>query len=733
MDDRSHVDESLRPARAAIERAEWATALELLDAAGEAVSTSAAGRELRGIAAYGAGDLEAAVTAFEDLHAQHAQQGEPEFAARAAGTVAMYLMMDTGLMSPVRAWLSRGDALLADVDDPDRAVLALLAMVRTYERFLCGDPDGARTWAERAIELGRDGRFPPAEAIGRVGRARLRILDGHVDEGLRALDEVAAMLMVGALDALTTGMVWCELICAVQGLGLYDRAEEWTTAMEQWRRRSAFGGLHGRCRVHRAEVLRLRGAYEQAEHEALLACDELRPWMRRELGWPLTELGTIRLRRGDLDGAEEAFREAHQRAWEPQPGLAMLRLARGDAEGAAALLADALKRPRPLPFKERPPFGELRRAPLLEAQVDVATTTGDAAVARHGADELGRIAARFASPSLHAAAGLARGRALLLEGDPAAAVAQLEQAVTAWVEVGTPHEAALARLELGRAHRAAGDPTCARLELEAARDELERLGSRLRVAEADALLCADVAQTPDPTHDPAPAPAADARTGAATAAVAEGARDGSTDDDGAAVFRCEGDVRTISFAGSTVLLGDLKGMRYLARLLVRPGHEVHVLDLVAAEHGHAGPGGVGARDVDAVTRGGDAGPVLDQQARAAYRRRLEEVRADIEEATRTNDLERRALAEADRDYLVDELARATGLHGRERRAGAAAERARSSVTRTLRYALDRIAEHHPELGMHLDRAVRTGTWCCYLPDQPGGVEWVTQPRAKPRA
>lgn len=262
-------------------------------------------------------------------------------------------------------------------------------------------------------------------------------------------------------------------------------------------------------------------------------------------------------------------------------------------------------------------------------------------------------------------------------------------------------------MELGRAHRAAGEQTCGRLELEAARDELERIGARLRVRQVEALL----------------APDGSARSGWS----GERGRDGPPDGPGGAprVFRSDGDVRTITFAGSTVLLRDLKGMRYLERLLAEPGREFHVLDLVAAEHGHGPPTGVAGQDRDAVTRGGDAGPVLDAAARSAYRRRLEEVEADIEEATRTNDLERRALAEADRDYLVDELARATGLHGRERRAGAAAERARTSVTRTLRYALDRIAEHHPELGTHLDRAVRTGTYCGYLPDRVGPADWVT--------
>ena len=115
--------------------------------------------------------------------------------------------------------------------------------------------------------------------------------------------------------------------------------------MERWCQTNAIGSLRGRCRVHRAEILRLRGACDEAEHEALTACDELRPYLRREMGWPLSELGRIRLRKGDIGGAEEALLAAHRVGWEPQPGLALVRLAQGDAAAAAASIREALDRP----------------------------------------------------------------------------------------------------------------------------------------------------------------------------------------------------------------------------------------------------------------------------------------------------------------------------------------------------------------------------------------------------
>ncbi len=132
----------------------------------------------------------------------------------------------------------------------------------------------------------------------------------------------------------------------------------------------------------------MSGTCGEAEQEALGACEELRPWMRREFGWPLVELGNIRLRKGDLPGAEEAFIAAHERAWSPHPGLALLRLEQGDAGTASTMIADAIAHPFDIPSKERPPFGDLRLAPLLDAQAAIAAVTGDVDTLRTAAAAL---------------------------------------------------------------------------------------------------------------------------------------------------------------------------------------------------------------------------------------------------------------------------------------------------------------------------------------------------------
>ena len=177
------------------------------------------------------------------------------------------------------------------------------------------------------------------------------------------------------------------------------------------------------------------------------------------------------------------------------------------------------------------------------------------------------------------------------------------------------------------------------------------------------------------------------------------------------VFRREGGYWSVVFEGRTVRVRDLKGMRYLAQLLGHPGREFHVLDLVAAETGQQ-------------TALGDAGEMLDERAKTAYRRRLVEIEDDIEEARTLGDAGREAQADAEREFLMRELARAVGLGGRSRRAASASERARSGVTRAIRQAIARIGEHHRELGEHLSHAVRTGTYCAYAPD-PGAGLWTS--------
>ena len=333
-------------AHAAADRGAWHEAFELLRNADDCTPLSGPDLPFFATVAYAAGELERTIDAWERAHTESLRGGDHVSAAGAAVRVAMHLLFDTALMAPVRGWVKRAERLLEGRDETP--VHPWLAVVKSYERLLSGDLVHAKRWARHAIEVGGR-RDPPAAAFARVAEARCLILDGHVSEGLLLLHEAGAAASSGELEPLITGVVYCELVCALQGAAQYDQAEEWTVAMERWRHGQPIGSIHGRCRVHRAEILRLRGSWREAEEHARVACEELRPYLRRELGWPLMELGRIRLRRGDIQGAEEAFRSAHEIGWDPQPGLALVHLAKGDVALAADSIRDALEHPLSIP------------------------------------------------------------------------------------------------------------------------------------------------------------------------------------------------------------------------------------------------------------------------------------------------------------------------------------------------------------------------------------------------
>jgi tetratricopeptide (TPR) repeat protein len=194
------------------------------------------------------------------------------------------------------------------------------------------------------------------------------------------------------------------------------------------------------------------------------------------------------------------------------------------------------------------------------------------------------------------------------------------------------------------------------------------------------------------------------------------------------VCRREGEYWSIAFAGEAFRLKDVKGLHYLVHLLRNPGREFHVLDLVAAgQEAQAGRPRTGPAREDGLhqARLSDTGPVLDEQAKGAYRARLRELEEELTEATAWADPVRAARARQELQFLADELAAAVGLGGRDRMAASAAERARVNITRAIRAALARIRAHSPALADHLNATIHTGTFCSYTPDPRAPITWRT--------
>jgi hypothetical protein len=256
-------------------------------------------------------------------------------------------------------------------------------------------------------------------------------------------------------------------------------------------------------------------------------------------------------------------------------------------------------------------------------------------------------------------------------GDVQAAGRHFEQALALCDGLGARAFSARTRFDHGRMLvRSGADPERGRELLHQAADEAESMGLGI-AGQARALLTEHADQPPSVT-----------------------------------VFARAEDYWSVGHPASPLRLRDSKGLRYLAELLPRPGAEVAAVELAGA---------AGAL--------GDAGPALDPAAKDAYRSRIDDLRAEIDEADRFHDGERAARAREELDAVSAELAGAVGLGGRDRRAASAAERARVSVTKAIRTAIKRIAEHDPELGDHLTRSVRTGTFCVYDPPARDRVDW----------
>jgi hypothetical protein len=217
--------------------------------------------------------------------------------------------------------------------------------------------------------------------------------------------------------------------------------------------------------------------------------------------------------------------------------------------------------------------------------------------------------------------------------------------------------------------------------------------------------------------------AAEARALRATCAGATSARLAAASD-AANAFACEGEYWTVRYGGATYRLRDRAGFTHLVALLERPHEEIPALTLAAGPDAPSDMAGAGAR---AKLRGdwsADLGEVLDLRARAEYRERLRDLELEIDDAEQAHDLGRVERLRGEEERLREALGAALGLGGRARRSGSPAERARVRVTRALREAIDRIRALDDGLGEHLARSIRTGTFCCYAPQEPTSWEVV---------
>lgn len=352
---------------------------------------------------------------------------------------------------------------------PDQVEPGYVALAEADWTLYQEELDSAVEHARRARDTGRRLGDRDLETLGMANLGRMLITRGDTTQGLGQLDEAMLATVSDELKPYTTGWVHCLLLSTCEDLGDVRRASEWSDLAVRWsEEHGLLSWFPGMCRLHRCEVDSMRGEWAVAEREALRAAEELRPHAAYMVAAGLYLAGEIRLRRGELTGAEDAFRRAHELGRSPQPGLAQLRLAQGDVDGAAAALRSALAAGA---------SGPLRRARLLATHVEAELQRQDVPAARRSADELDELAEANRAPLLRAMAAQAQA-SVMLDSDVEAAWPLLRSAHDIYREQSCPYDVAKVRVLIGVAARKTGDDDTAGLEFDTARLEFERLGAK---------------------------------------------------------------------------------------------------------------------------------------------------------------------------------------------------------------------------------------------------------------
>jgi class 3 adenylate cyclase len=469
---------TLAAGRTAFERHDWEQAYDLFSAADAESRLEAPDLERLAEAAQWSRRFDDMFSLLERAEAGYRAAGE----SRSAGRVALKLAREYFARQNealTGGWFGRAFTLLQD--DQESHEGGMLLWMRAYATlFGQGDVNEALKLSEQLVELGRKLGDPGLEALGLLERGHGLIISGRVEEGVQLMDQANAIAGSEPVAFEVTGTVYCSTIFACRNIGDWKRASAWTDRSLMWCEQNSISGFPGLCRFHRAEVVRARGAFEEAERDARAACEELLLARPQMAGHAFHELGEVLRRRGDLDGARGAFARALDLGFDPQPGLALLRLEEGDAAGA---LRASFRR-----LADRDALTQESRALLLPAQVTIALAAGEPEPAAKAVSELEEAAEKCATPITNTSLTQARGELALFEGRLEDAMRELRAAYRGWCDAGWPYESAQVRALLGRAYRETGDLEAAIAELEGAHEVFARLGASTQARRVKAML-----------------------------------------------------------------------------------------------------------------------------------------------------------------------------------------------------------------------------------------------------
>lgn len=462
------MNASLQRGRAAYERQAWSEAYEALVDADRAMPLEAFDLDRLATAAHLVGLDEASGTFRTRAFQLHLDAGETRRAAASALWRVISLAEQANRQAEIGGWLARAERLLSGASD-DCLERGLLTCLSGRKHAMEGDIAGAGVAFTAAAAMGERLREPDLLALARHGEGRVMLWQQQRSAGFARLDEVMVAVMAGEVGPMVTGIVYCGVLSACHDHFDMRRAHEWTEAMTSWcAAHPDMEPFRGNCLVRRSELLQLQGAWDEAAAEARRACERLASGQWIDTAAAFYQEGELFRLRGNVNAAEEAYRQASRAGRRPQPGLALLRLAQGETGAADAAIRSALHETK----------GLRARAQVLRAAVDILLSAGDLDAARAAAVELAEMAERVGAPALRAAASHATGMVSLAEGDARTALERLREAWEEWRALDAPFEVARVRVHIGLAYAALGDDEGARMEHDAALEVFERLGAR---------------------------------------------------------------------------------------------------------------------------------------------------------------------------------------------------------------------------------------------------------------
>jgi DNA-binding winged helix-turn-helix (wHTH) protein len=473
-----HDAGDLARARRFRDQGAWSDAYEAYVAARSANGFGAGDREGLAEAARWCGRFDEVVPLLEDAAQAWVAEGDPIRAANVSIDLAGVLL-DRRRVALAKSYARQAERRLPPQPPASGPALSAHSRLRRLRARFCwcdADWEGALACAREALEMGRAAEDADAEALAAIDIVHSLLALERFDEVLATLDETGAHVTSGRLGAYASGMSLCGMIIAWQALGRPERALEWSQMSSDWADATGVAYFPGLCRMHRGELNAMRGEFAHAEADFLRGAEELGRAHSSLSGLALRELGTVRLRRGDLAGAEAAFSRALQLGTDPQPGYALLRAARGETLQARRDLER---------FLSREGNGELNlldrqnRLGVLGAHVRLALATSSHEAARATVETMSVIANATGSTTHGAMVEAARGELALARGDTSEALVHFTAGWRAWNELGAPYEAACVRVRLAEALFAEGDATRARLELQGAAASFEELGAEL--------------------------------------------------------------------------------------------------------------------------------------------------------------------------------------------------------------------------------------------------------------